>query len=138
MATPFLPSLYVAQLPYYRLDSYPVLHNPYVRPASEERPARACYAYGVVYGPNATTITDESERICADLKHTEEASELVPEYESLPSYASTRWRLEWLGKRLTESELRPGTEYDGLVAQNVYTLSGADAREGAFFARTSP
>jgi hypothetical protein len=133
---PFLPMLYVSQLPYYLLDSYPVLHDPYVRPESQEMPARACYAYSIVYGPSATPVTEGSERICADLARTPEASELVPDYESLPDYSTIRWRLEWLGKRLTEEEMHPGTEYDGLIAERVYTLPGVEARKNSFFART--
>ena len=123
VATPFLPGLYVSLLPYYRLDSYAILHNPYVRPESEEAPARACYAYGIVHGPKSTAVTDGSERVCADLARTPESAELVPEYESLPNYATVRWRLEWLGKRLTEEEMAPGTAYDGLIAERVYRLS---------------
>jgi hypothetical protein len=134
--SPFLPSLYASALPYYRLDSYPILHNPYVRPASDQWPARVCYAYGVVHGPALTRIENTTERVCADLKSTQEARELVPEYESLPSYPSIRGRVEWLGKNLTENGMEPGTEYDGLVAERVYRLPGLDALEGSFFIRT--
>jgi hypothetical protein len=134
--TPFLPGVYVSRLSYYRLDSYPILHDPYVRPATNESPARACYAYGIVYGPRTTPVTDETQRVCADLARTPEAAELVPEYESMPNYSTIRWRLEWLGKRLTEERMSPGTEYDGLVAERVYKLSGAEARQDSFLART--
>jgi hypothetical protein len=137
-ATPLLMPAYVSALPYYRTDEYPILHDPYVRPATEEQPARACFAYGIVRGPQATRITDESERICADLRRTGDSEELVPGYETLPgyAYASVPYNLEWLGKRLTEENMSAGTSYRGLVAERVYTLPGAEARAGAFFVRT--
>jgi hypothetical protein len=137
-STLFLPALYVSVLPYYLLDSVPILHDPYVRPATDGRPARACYAFGIVHGPRATPITADTERVCVDLEPTEEASVLVPGYESTSeyAYASVPYDLEWLGKRLTETDLAPGTGYEGLVAERVYTLSGPEALEGAFFVRT--
>ncbi len=136
--TLFLPSLYVSLLPYYRLDSYPILHNPYVRPASDDNPARACYAYGIVHGPAVTETTDETERTCVDLARTADADQLVSEYETLPFYPTVLYNLEWLGKQLTESGMEAGTSYRGLVAERVYSLPGPTAREGAFFVRTTP
>lgn len=138
VVTPLLPTLYISQLPYYRLDTYPILHNPYVRPASDEAPARVCYAYGIVHGPAVTEITEETERTCVDLARTADADQLVPDYERLPFYSTVLYNLEWLGKRLTESDMEAGTSYRGLVAERVYSLPGPTAREGAFFVRTTP
>jgi hypothetical protein len=136
--TPFAPGVYVSALPYYRLDSVPILHDPYVRPATDDLPARVCYAFGIVHGPRATSVSDETERTCVDLARTPEASVLVPDYErtSRYAYASVPYDLEWLGKRLTEEDREPGIEYEGLIAERVYTLPGDEAREGAFFVRT--
>jgi hypothetical protein len=43
LTTLVLPSLYVNALPYYRVDRYPVLHQPLLRPASASQPPRVCY-----------------------------------------------------------------------------------------------
>lgn len=115
---------YVNSLPYYYVETTPVLHNPYLRVATDSRPARACYAYGIIRGRRMTVITPESERICADLEQTPEARALTPRYDQ----GHTEHGLEFLGHELTENGMKPGAEFEGLVAVRVYRLLGAEAR----------
>lgn len=74
LVTPVLPSLYVNSLPYYRLDSYPVLQQPRLRPASGSRPPRVCFVYGIAFGPRKVEVTDATMRDCVDLEPTPERS----------------------------------------------------------------
>jgi hypothetical protein len=115
---------YVNSLPYYYVQSTPVLHNPYLRVASDSRPARACYAYGIIRGPRKTVITPDTERVCVDLEQTSEARALTPKYDQ----GHTHHALEFLGHELTENGMKPGAEFEGLVAVRVYRLPGAEAR----------
>ena len=115
---------YVNSLPYYYVQSTPVLHDPYLRVATDSRPARACYAYGIIRGPRETVVTPDTERVCVDLEQTPEARALTPEYDLGQTYDA----LELLGYELTENGLMPGAEFEGLVAARVYRLPGAEAR----------
>jgi hypothetical protein len=124
LATPLLPVLYLGALPNYPVETTPILHNPYLRVATDARPARACYVNGIIEGPDRTTVTDETERICVDLEPTAEARALTPDDE-----LTTTHRLDMLGKKLTENGREADTEFDGLVVARVYPLSGAAARE---------
>jgi hypothetical protein len=115
---------YVASLPYHYIETTPVLHNPYLRTATDARPARACYAYGIIRGRRKTVVTPDTERVCVDLEQTPEARALTPEYDQ----GDTEYGLEYLGHELTESGMEVGNEFEGLVVARVYRLPGAEAR----------
>jgi hypothetical protein len=115
---------FVNSLPYYYVETTPVLYNPYLRVATDSRPARACYAYGIIRGRRTTVITPDTERVCVDLEQTPEARALTPRYDQ----GHTEHALEFLGHELTENGVKPGAEFEGLVAARVYRLPGADAR----------
>jgi hypothetical protein len=125
---PFLPAAYVESLPRYHSWTTPILYNPYLRAATETRPARACYVYGIVYGPDKRR---EPDRICVDLEQTPEASALTPDRDSHRGAGLGR-----LGTKLSANGIDEGTEHDGLVAARVYRLSEAKAREGSVLVRT--
>jgi hypothetical protein len=130
LTAPVLPSLYVDALPYYRLDSYPVLHEPLLRPASEGGPARACYVYGIAHGPRKIETTSATSLECVDLEPTAEALSLTPSYDQ----GRTIYDLDWMGKKLTQKGLpiRPGpTGVEGLVVDRAYKLPDGRARVGA-------
>jgi hypothetical protein len=125
----FLPSAYIQALPYYPRDTTPVLHNPYLRVATETRLARACYAFGITDGYRTVRFTDGTDHFCVDLAPTPEALALAlaPEYDQ----GATLYGLEWLGRTLTENGMEPGTEWEGLVVEHVYRLPVDEAREDA-------
>jgi hypothetical protein len=125
---PFLPAAYVKSLPKYHTWSTPILYNPYLRAATETRPARACYAYGIVYGPDKRR---DADRICVDLEQTPQASALSPDSDSHRGSG-----LGSLGTELSANGFDEGTEHDGLVVARVYPLSEAEAREGSILIRT--
>ncbi len=130
LVTPVLPSLYVNSLPYYRLDSYPVLQQPLLRPASGSRPLRVCYVYGIAFGPRKVEVTDATMRDCVDLEPTPEALGLTPSYDE----GRTSYDLGWMGKDLTQQGLpiHPGpTGVDGLIVVHAYRLRDSQARIGA-------
>lgn len=130
LAVPFLPRIYVESLPVYRLDNYPILHAPLLRRAAHGQPPRVCYAYGIVFGPRKTPVTDDTERTCVDLVPTREAVTLTPAYDQ----GRTPYDLEWMGKNLTARGLpiRPGgTGVNGLVVERVYRLPGRKALDGS-------
>ena len=124
-APAFLVGWYVNSLPYYYVETTPVLYNPYLRVATDSRPARACYAHGTIRGPDTTAIPPETERVCVDLDQTSEARSLTPEYDQ----GATEFGLEFLGHELTENGMKPGAEFEGLIAATVYRLPGAEARQ---------
>lgn len=125
LATPALAGLYVAALPVYEVDEYPILHSPLLRVARGSEPPRVCYAYGIVgEAPPDTT------RHCIELARTPEALRLTAAYDE----GVTSFDLEEVGKELTQEGLpvRPGkTGVDGYVVTRAYTLSEAAARDGA-------
>jgi hypothetical protein len=126
----FLPFGYIEALPYYPTDATPVLHDPYLRVAERDRPARACYVYGTadIAGPPSA----KGLRLCVELAPTPEALALAPKR----AEDITTDGLRWLGLTLTENGLEPGTEWDGLVAKRFYRLRGRDAREDSVLVRT--
>jgi hypothetical protein len=130
LATPLLPPLYVGALPYYALKSYPVLHEPLLRPARESRPPRVCYVYGIAHGSRTVEVDPDTERHCVDLERTPEALSLTSRYDE----GRTIYDLDWMGKMLTEEGLpvRPGdTGVDGLLVERAYKLPDREARIGA-------
>jgi hypothetical protein len=130
LATPVLPSVYVNALPYYRLDSYPVLHQPLLRPASGSQPPRVCYVYGIAFGPRKVEVTSATRHECVDLKPTPQALSLTPSYDE----GRTSYDLDWMGKKLTQRGLpvrRGATGVDGLVIDRAYELPDSQARIGA-------
>jgi hypothetical protein len=125
-----LPSVYVRSLPLYRVDSYPILHDPLLRRASDGAPARVCYAYGIISGPRRDPVTADSRRTCVEFLDTPQSRELTPEYDQ----GQTPYELEWVGKNLTARGLpveRGGTGVDGLVVTKAYELPGRAARTGS-------
>jgi hypothetical protein len=134
LLAPLLPARYVTSLPLYYKEFTPVLHNPYLRVASDSRPARACYIYGIVHGRRRTVVTPDTERVCVDFEPTPEASALTPKYDQ----GATERRLELLGHALTANDLEPGAEFEGLVAARVYRLPGAEARRDSTLIRSYP
>jgi hypothetical protein len=128
--TPFAPGLYVHALPYYPLDSYPILQKPLLRPATASRPARVCFVYGIAFGPRAVQVFPETPRTCVDLARTREASRLSPADDG----GRTDYDLEWLGKNLARAGLPVHAgEHGGkgLTVTRVYTLPDRVARIGA-------
>jgi hypothetical protein len=126
LAVPFLPWIYFDSLPVYRLDEYPILHAPLLRPGAEGRPPRVCYAYGIVFGPRKAPVTEKTERTCVELVPTRQALSLTTAYDQ----GRTIYDLEWMGKNLTARGLpvEPGgTGIDGLVVARVYELPGREA-----------
>lgn len=125
LATPALSGMYVAALPVYEVDSYPILHSPLLRTANQSHPPRVCYAYGIVgEAPPDTT------RHCIELARTRQSLALTTAYDQ----GVTLFDLEEVGKKLTQEGLpvRAGaTGIDGYVATRAYTLTEAEAREGA-------
>ncbi len=125
-----VPTLYIDALPYYRLDEYPILHDPLLRPAAGPGATRVCYVHGIAHGPDQQQIYPETERICVDLAPTPEALALTPRYDG----GRTIFDLDVMGKNLTQKGLpiEPGeTGVDGLVVTRTYSLSDSDARVGA-------
>jgi hypothetical protein len=130
LAVPFLPGLYVSALPYYRLDDYPALHRPLLRPAKGSQPPRVCYLYGIAVGPRKAKATPATTHHCVDLEPTPEARSLTPRYDE----GRTIFDLEQMGNNLTEEGLpiEPGpTGVDGLVVDRAYVLRDGEARRGA-------
>jgi hypothetical protein len=124
LATPALSGLYVAALPVYEVDEYPILHTPLLRVARGSEPPRVCYAYGIVGEPAG------GRRHCIELEPTPRARRLTNAYDE----GETVFDLEEAGKKLTQKGLpvQPGeTGVDGLVVARAYTLSAAEARAGA-------
>jgi hypothetical protein len=125
LATPALSGLYVAALPVYEVDEYPILHTPFLRIADGSAPPRVCYAYGIVgEAPPDTT------RHCIELERTREALRLTAGYDE----GVTEFDLEEVGKKLTQEGLpvEPGeTGVDGYVVTRAYRLEEAEARAGA-------
>jgi hypothetical protein len=125
LATPALSGFYVAALPVYEVDEYPILHTPLLRVARGSEPPRVCYAYGIVGEPPPSAT-----RHCVELEPTPRALRLTTAYDE----GETVFDLEEAGKKLTQKGLpvRPGeTGIDGLVVTRAYTLSAAEARAGA-------
>jgi hypothetical protein len=125
LATPALSGLYVAALPVYEVAEHPILHTPLLRVAQGPEPPRVCYAYGIVGEPPPRTT-----RHCIELERTREALRLTTGYDEGVSV----FDLEEVGKELTQQGLpvRPGaTGVDGYVVTRAYTLSRAQARDGA-------
>jgi hypothetical protein len=128
LAIPFLPSIYVHSLPYYRLDSYPVLHQPLLRPAQNSTPPRVCYVYGIASGPRALQVTADTPRICIELDPTPEAMSLTTGYDE----GRTIYDLGLVGDHLTENGLpveAGPTGVDGLTVNRIYELPDAEARK---------
>ena len=124
LATPALSGLYVAALPVYEVDEYPILHTPLLRVAHGSEPPRVCYAYGIV------GEAPGERRHCIELEPTPRARALTNAYDE----GETVFDLEEAGKNLTQKGLpvHPGdTGVDGLVVTRAYELSAADARAGA-------
>lgn len=119
------PWLYIESLPYYPRETTPVLHNPYLRAATESRPARACYAYGIVEGVQAHRPTLDEERRCVDLERSPASVALTGEYDE----GNTPFSLEALGYAMSEHGLEPGVAAEGLVVARAYRLPGAEARK---------
>jgi hypothetical protein len=125
LATPALSGIYVAALPVYEVEEYPILHTPLLRVAHGSEAPRVCYAYGIV-----GEAPPDPTRHCLDLERTRRALRLTNAYDE----GETVFDLEEAGKELTQKGLpvRPGeTGVDGLVVARAYTLSAADARNGA-------
>jgi uncharacterized membrane protein HdeD (DUF308 family) len=125
LATPALSGLYVAALPVYEVEEYPILHTPLLRTADGSAPPRVCYAYGIV-GEQPPDTT----RHCIELERTPEALRLTADYDE----GVTEFDLEEVGKKLTREGLpvEPGeTGIDGYVVTRAYTLDAAEARKGA-------
>jgi hypothetical protein len=125
LATPALAGLYVAALPVYEVDEYPILHTPLLRVARGSTPPRVCYAYGIV-----GEVLPSATRHCIELEPTPEVRRLTLAYDE----GVTEFDLEQVGKELTQKGLpvRPGeTGVEGYVVTRAYTLSGAEARAGA-------
>jgi hypothetical protein len=130
LVTPALPSLYVASLPVYRLDSYPVLHQPLLRPGTAADGPRACYVYGIAYGPRAVRVLPDTPRICVEFARTPEALSLTTEYDE----GRTGYDLDLAGKNLSRRGLpvvSGATGVKGLVVERVYGLRDSEARLGA-------
>ena len=130
VVAPFLPTAYVEALPYYELDSYPVLHDPLLRPAQGETGPRVCYVYGIAFGSLRVQTTPETKRTCVDLELTDVARTLTTAYDQ----GLTGYSLKLLGDRLTEDGLpvdRGPTGVPGLVVTRAYPLSDREARVGA-------
>lgn len=128
LMTPVLPSLYVNSLPYYLLDSYPVLNQPLLRPASGSRLPRVCFVYGIAFGPRKVEATDATVLDCVDLEPTPEALSLTPGHDD------TEYDLDEMGKDLTQQgpPIHPGpTGIDGLIVVHAYLLRDSQARIGA-------
>jgi len=124
LATPALSGFYVAALPVYEVDEYPILHTPLLRVARGSEPPRVCYAYGIVGERSDDT------RHCIELERTPRALRLTNAYDE----GETVFDLEEAGKNLTQEGLpvEPGaTGIKGLVVTRAYTLPVAEAREGA-------
>ena len=137
LATPFLPSLYVGSLAEYRLDEYPVLHRPLLRPAEGPRPARVCYVHGIKFGPRKVNADAAPVRNCVELRSTPRARRLTPSYDG----GVTVFDLEALGHRLTENGLpirSGGSGIDGLEVVRAYELPADQARAGATLVDTAP
>jgi hypothetical protein len=127
LATPALSGLYVAALPVYEVDSYPILHEPLLRPARGSVAPRVCYVYGIV---GEVRVTPATRWHCIELEPTREARRLTTSYDE----GSTVFDLERVGENLTQEGLpvRPGgTGVDGLVVTRAYRLPDAEARAGA-------
>ena len=124
-----LPRLYISSLPLYRLDSYPILHDPLLRPAAGGVRARICYAYGIVDGPRKAPVTADTPRACIEMVDTPQARVLTTAYDE----GRTIYELEWVGKNLTARGLprRGETGVNGLVVTNAYELPGPAAAAGA-------
>lgn len=126
VAMPWAPELYVEALPYYRLDEYPVLHEPVLIPAGRARPAVACYEYGVAFGPRQDTVARPEDRsTCLEFERTRQAQKLTNTYDA----GRTESDLERVGHELTERGLpvEPGeTGVDGLVVRTVLRLTAED------------
>jgi hypothetical protein len=122
--TLFLPYIYVNALPVYHHDDTPIFHNPYLRPATDPRLARACYAYGIVEGPNLRRPRPGDERRCVDLERSPASVVLTGEYDE----GNTPFSLEFLGYEMSENGMEPGATAEGLVVARVYTLPGPEAR----------
>lgn len=128
--TPVVPAVYVNALPYYRLDSYPVLHQPLLRPASGSKPPRVCYLYGIAFGPRKVEVTSTTSRECVEFTPTPEARSLTARYDE----GRTIYDLDWVGRNLRQTGLpvRPGaTGVDGLLVGRAYKLPDSQARVGA-------
>jgi hypothetical protein len=129
LVTPALSGIYVGALPVYEVDDYPILNQPLLRVARGSVPPRVCYAYGIV-GEKPRDPT----RHCIELERTPQALRLTTAYDEGVSV----FDLEEVGKELTQEGLpvRAGeTGVDGYVATRAYTLTEAEARDGALEVR---
>ena len=127
LATPALSGLYVAALPVYEVDSYPILHEPMLRPAGGSEPARVCYVYGIV---GEAEISPATMRHCIELEPTARARRLTTRYDE----GETVFDLERVGENLTQEGLpvEPGeTGVAGLDVARAYRLREEQARIGA-------
>jgi len=125
--TPLAPTLYLDPLPYYRLDSYPVLDDALLRPATASTAPRVCYVYGVFFGPRKLVVRPDTPRTCVDLKRTPQALSLTAGYDG----GRTGFDLEVMGHNLTEKGLpvHPGdTGVNGLTVDRVYKLTDSQAQ----------
>lgn len=127
LATPALSGIYVSALPVYEVDSYPILHEPLLRPARGSEPPRVCYVNGIV---GEVRVTPATTRHCIELAPTREARRLTTSYDE----GATAFDLERVGENLTQKGLPVGpgeTGIDGLVVTRAYRLPDAEARVGA-------
>ncbi|HEX5619579.1 MAG TPA: hypothetical protein VFX51_14255 [Solirubrobacteraceae bacterium] len=125
LITPVMSGLYVSALPVYEVDDTPILHTPLLRVAQGSQAPRVCYSYGIV-----GEAPPDTKRHCIELERTPEALRLTAAYDE----GVTEFDLEEVGKELTQDgfPVRPGaTGVDGYVVTRAYTLSAAEAREGA-------
>jgi hypothetical protein len=125
--TVFVPHIYVNMLPYYWIDSTPVLSQPVLRAAVGSQPARVCYVYGI-YGKPSSYVTPDSTRelYCVDLKPTPAAQSLTARDEA----GTASLDLETMGNNLTARGLpiHPGeTGVEGLVVTRAYKLPAVRA-----------
>jgi hypothetical protein len=130
LATPFLPSLYVDALPVYRLEEYPVLHQPLLRVNTSD-PPRVCYVYGIAHGPRKVRVGANTDRICVDLVRTPQALALTA---GGGDGGHTVYELRLLGQKLTQEGLPVEAGEaggPGLVVDRSYKLPESEARRGA-------
>lgn len=122
-----LPSAYVRALPLYRLDTYPVFHDPLLGAATSRRPATVCYVYGIQFGPRKLDVVPSTRRTCIVLRDTEKARALTSSYDE----GVTGYDLEWVGRELARRgrPVRPGpTGFEDYEVARVFSVTDAEAR----------